>query len=43
MLYLQECVQPGIEVGVLQAMSGDQSEDAIEGQHAYQAALVQAA
>ena len=32
---LQQCVEPGIEVGVLQAMPGHQSEDAIEGQHAY--------
>ena len=40
---LQQCVELGIEVGVLQPVPGDQGEDTIEGQHAYEASLVQAA
>ena len=33
----QEAVQALVEVGVLQAMLGDQGEDAVQGQHAHEA------
>ena len=41
--YLQQCVQPGIEGWVLQAMLCDQREDAVQGQDPQHASLVQAA
>lgn len=41
--YLEQGIQPSIEVGVLQPVLGDQGKDAIQGQHAHQPPLAQAA
>lgn len=40
-IWSEELVEPGVEAGVLEAVARDQQEDAVEGQHARQASLVQ--